>query len=63
MMKDEAAAMIIDEFVRLRPKLYSFKPFDGKDSKKCKGIKKGVVETELQMVRDRALGIWGELKL
>ena len=38
-MKDEAGGMIIDEFVGLRAKLYSYKMFEGKESKKCKGVK------------------------
>ena len=41
MMKDEAGGKIIEEFVGLRPKLYSFKMHeDKKEEKKCKGIKK-----------------------
>ena len=44
MFKDEAGGKIIDEFVGLRSKLYSFKMFEGKESKKCKGIKKSVVK-------------------
>lgn len=36
--------MFIDELVGLRAKLYSFKLFDGKETKKCKGTKKGVVK-------------------
>ena len=39
MFKDEAAGKVIDEFVGLRAKLYSYKMFDGKESKKCKGVK------------------------
>ena len=44
MMKDEAAGKIIKEFVGLRAKLYSFVMDDGEETKKCKGIKKQVVE-------------------
>ena len=40
MMKDEAGGRIIEEFVGLRAKLYSYKMFEGKEEKKCKGIKK-----------------------
>ena len=40
MFKDEAGGQTIDEFVGLRAKLYSYKMFEGKESKKCKGVKK-----------------------
>ena len=46
-MKDEAAGKIINEFVGLRAKLYSFIMDDGKETKKCKGIKKQVVESSI----------------
>ena len=45
--KDEVKGKIIDEFVGLRAKLYSYKMFEGKETKKCKkckGIKKSVVK-------------------
>ena len=35
------------EFVALRPKLYSFRQLDGKEDKKCKGIKMCVVKKTL----------------
>ena len=35
---------IIEEFVGLRAKLYSYKKFEGKEKKKGKGVKKSVVE-------------------
>ena len=44
MMKDEAGGKIIDEFVGLRAKLYSYKMHRGKSEKKCKGIKKNVIK-------------------
>ena len=47
MFKDEAAGKNIKEFVGLRAKLYSFKMEEGKENKKCKGIKKGVVEKSI----------------
>ena len=47
MFKDEAGGKIIDEFVRLRAKLYSYKMFEGKESKKCKGVKKSVVKESI----------------
>ena len=43
MFKDEVAGKQISHFIALRPKLYSFKIDDGKNVKKCKGIKKSVV--------------------
>ena len=42
--KDEAGGKIIEEFVGLRAKLYSYKMFGGKENKKCKGVKRVVVE-------------------
>ena len=47
MMKDEAGGKIIEEFVGLRSKLYSYKMFAGKEEKKCKGIKKVVVKKQI----------------
>ena len=47
MMKDEEAGKVINEFVGLRAKLYSFKMDEGKENKRCKGIKKGVVEKSI----------------
>ena len=44
MFKDEAAGEVIDEFVGLRAKLYSYKMLEGEESKKCKGVKKSVVK-------------------
>ena len=44
MFKDEACGKQIEEFVGLRAKLYSYKMHeDGKEEKKCKGVKKLVV--------------------
>ena len=48
MMKDETAGKIIKEFVGLRSKLYSFVMDDGGETKKCKGIKKQVVERSIR---------------
>ena len=48
MMKDEEAGKIIKEFVGLRSKLYSFIMDDGGEIKKCKGIKKQVVEISIR---------------
>ena len=47
MMKDVAGGKIIEEFVGLRAKLYSYKMFEGKEEKKCKGIKKSVVKKDI----------------
>ena len=47
MFKDEAAGKIMEEFVGLRAKLYSYKMFEGEESKKCKGIKKSVVKKSI----------------
>ena len=47
MMKDEAGGKIIEEFVGLRAKLYSYKMFEGKEEKKCKGIKKVVIKKQI----------------
>ena len=44
MFKDEASGKPINEFVGLRAKLYSYKMDEGKENKRCKGIKKAVVE-------------------
>ena len=40
MLKDEAGGKNIEEFVGLRAKLYSCKMLEGKEDKKCKGVKK-----------------------
>ena len=45
--KDEAAGKVIKEFVGLRAKLYSYKMDEGKENKRCKGIKKAVVEKSI----------------
>ena len=47
MFKDEVAGKNIKEFVGLRAKLYSFKT-EGKENKKCKGIKKAVVAKSIR---------------
>ena len=47
MFKDEAVGEVIDEFVGLRAKLYSYKMFEGEESKKCKGVKKSVVKKSI----------------
>ena len=47
LMKDEFGSTIMTVFVALRPKLYSYRKFDGAEDKKCKGIKKCVVKKTL----------------
>ena len=47
LIKDELGGKIMIEFVALRPKLYSYRELDGSEDKKCKGIKKCVVEKTL----------------
>ena len=47
MFKDEAAGKRIKEFVGLHAKLYSFVMEDGKENKRCKGVKKQVVESSI----------------
>ena len=42
LIKDELEGEIMEEFVTLRPKMYSYRTSE-KESKKCKGIKKCVV--------------------
>ena len=47
MFKDEASGKIIKEFVGLRAKLYSFLTDERGENKKCKGVKKQVVESRI----------------
>ena len=47
MFKDEVGGKVIDEFVGLKAKLYSYKMFEGEESKKCKGVKKSVVQNSI----------------
>ena len=47
MFKDEAAGKNIKEFVGLRAKLYSYKMEEGEENKRCKGVKKQVVENTI----------------
>ena len=47
MFKDEVMGRVIDEFVGLRAKSYSYKMFEGEETKKCKGIKKSVVKKSI----------------
>ena len=47
LMKDELVGKIMTEFVALRPKLYSYEKLGGSEGKKCKGIKKCIVQKTL----------------
>ena len=44
LMKDELGCKIITEFVRLRPKTYSYLTDDGKEDKKAKRTKKCIIK-------------------
>ena len=46
MFKDEAGGKIILGFVGLRAKLYAYRMLDGKEEKKCKGIRKPVIKKD-----------------
>ena len=43
-MRDETGSVAIEEFVRLKPKIYSFL-VDNKNHKKAKGVNRNVVAT------------------
>ena len=47
MFKDETKGRNIKEFVGLRSKLYSYKMEEGEENKRCKGIKKAVVQKSI----------------
>ena len=47
LMKDELEGKIMTEFVALRPNLYAYRKLNGKEDKRCKGIKKCVVKETL----------------
>ena len=47
LMKDELEGAIMNEFIALRPKLYSYTKLDGTCDKKCKGIKKCIIQKTL----------------
>ena len=49
MFKDEGMGMIIDEFVGLRAKSYSYKMFEGEETKKCKELKNRWLKIVLHM--------------
>ena len=47
-MKDECAGRAIDEYVGLRPKMYSILEATGKNIKRAKGVKKSVVRNHIR---------------
>ena len=47
MFKDEAGGKVIDKFVGMRAKLYSYRMLEGEESKKCKGVKKSVIKKSI----------------
>ena len=51
MFKDEAGGKVIDEFVGLRAKLYSYKMFEGEENKKknVRGLKNRWLKRVLRM--------------
>ena len=63
MFKDEAGGEIIEEFVGLRAKLYSYKMMDGDDVKKCKGVKKSVVKKSINFADYKKCLFTGEEQL
>ena len=44
-MKDETAGAVIEELVKLKPKIYSYLVDDNSELKKAKGINKKVAAT------------------
>ena len=59
LMKDELGGEIMREFVRLRPKMYSYK-VGNSEPKKCKGIKKCVVKHMISFDNYKACLFSGE---
>ena len=49
MFKDKAGGKTIQGFVGLRAKLYACKMLDGKEEKKCKGIRKPVIKKDISL--------------
>ena len=44
-MKDETAGVAIEEFVELKPKMYSYLVIDNSEHKKAKGVNRNFVST------------------
>ena len=47
MMKDECGGKLMSEFIGLRAKLYAYRMYEGKEEKRCKGVKKYVVKKNI----------------
>ena len=47
LLKDKCNSKIMQKFVGLRAKLYSYKMYKGKEGKHCKGIKQTTVKNEI----------------
>ena len=47
MFKDECGGKVMQEFVELRAKLYSYKMYEGQEQKRCKGVKQSVVRNKI----------------
>ena len=60
MFKDEVSGKVISEFVGLRAKLYSYKMFEGEESKKCKGVKKSVVKKSIAHEDYKKVFVYGK---
>ena len=48
LMSDECKGKIVEEFVALRPKMYSYKLCNGKEGKRAKGVKKSIVSKNIR---------------
>ena len=57
--KDECGGKIMHEFVGLRAKLYSYKMYEGDETKKCKGVKSNVVKKEITFKTTRTAYLEG----
>ena len=53
LMKDELGGKIMTEFIALRAKLYAYKTLDLREDKRCKGIKKCVVQKSITFDDDK----------
>ena len=61
MLKDEVDGKVIDEFVGLRAKLYSYKMFEGEE--KCKRVKKSVIKKSIAHEDDKKCLFTGKEQL